>query len=147
VGPSPAAPESTNAGAKRAFQHPLGIGLASAGVIGLGVGVLLGFAAKAKYDDSNKDGHCNQETNACDSTGKPLRDSAYRLGNIGTAVGVGGAIFAAAGALLWITAQPAGPQPAGPQPAGPQPAGPQPAAAMPLRIGVGLGSVTVRGVY
>ncbi|MBV9948073.1 MAG: hypothetical protein JOZ69_14555 [Myxococcales bacterium] len=54
-------------------ERPIGVALAAAGVAGLATGTYFSFDAKATYDASNRDGHCNA-SNQCDPSGKRDRD-------------------------------------------------------------------------
>jgi hypothetical protein len=81
------------------WQVPVGITGLGLGVAGIGVSVALGFIAKSKADAAA----CNDK-DICSQAGVDQRDAARRLGDVGTAVFIGGAVFAAGGALLLITA-------------------------------------------
>lgn len=108
--------------APRSWQKPLGFVALGVGAVGVGVSVALGFAAKSKKDDSNADGHC--VGNTCDDAGTELRNSAVSLGNVGTGVFIAGAVVAAGGLLLVITAP-----------------------SSKTTVGLGPSSVAVRGVF
>jgi hypothetical protein len=90
--PADAAPTSS-------LRRPLGLVLAGVGVAGMGVGVTLGLVVKSNHDDAS----CN-ESNRCDQPGLDARDDAVALGNVGTAVFIGGAALAVGGAVLFFTA-------------------------------------------
>ena len=86
------------------------------GAVGLGVGVAFGVLAKSKFDESNTGmpPDCDAN-NKCNDHGMTIRNDALQKGNIGTGVFIGGAVLAAGGIILWITAPsaPAAPAPPG----------------------------------
>ena len=84
-------------------QETWGWVLGGVGAVGVGVGTILAFGAKSKYDDSLE--HCDTgDPNRCDSEGVSLRDDARSRGNYATvAIGLGAAALAG-GAVLLITA-------------------------------------------
>jgi serine/threonine-protein kinase len=88
--------------AERRWQRPLAVGVGAVGVVGLAAGTVVGLMAKSKKDDSDADGHCQGDV--CDDIGFPIREDAVAMGNVATVVFVGGAVFVAAGAVLWFTA-------------------------------------------
>jgi hypothetical protein len=88
----------------RAWQMPLGIAATAVGAVGLGLGVGFGFMAKSAFDDSNTTGNCDEKTNKCNTAGLTQRDDAVAKGNVGTGVFIAGAVLAAGGVVLWITA-------------------------------------------
>ncbi len=57
--------------------------------------------AKSTFDDSAS--HCNDQ-NKCDSEGIAIRNDAIAKGNVGTGLFVAGAVLAAGGVVLWVTA-------------------------------------------
>lgn len=71
----------------------VGIAVGVVGLAGLGTGIGLGFAAKAKHDDSAP--FCND--NSCQQEGVDIRDDALALGTIGTGVFIAGSVLTAAG--------------------------------------------------
>jgi hypothetical protein len=81
---------TTDAGGR---YRRVGLALAGAGLVALGVGT--GFAIYAKHLDSEsrQDGHCRDDT-GCDSTGLSLNASARSQGNTATI------LFAAGGVVL-----------------------------------------------
>jgi hypothetical protein len=122
----PPAPSS-----RRAWQLPLGIGLTGLGAVGLGLGTAFGFMAKSTFDDAAP--HCNAQ-NQCDGEGLSIRNDAVSKGNLGTGIFVAGAVLAAGGAVLWITAPSAPKQSAG-------------ATAPALSVSLGPGSLLLNGRY
>jgi serine/threonine-protein kinase len=102
------------------WQPPVGIAALALGSAGALAGVALGIAAKVKADDAD----CDAD-DFCSPEGLAQRDDAVGLGNIGTAVGIAGAIVAAFGLTVWLTA----------------PDAPEPAA---VGLGIGSLSLTVR---
>ncbi|KYF99199.1 hypothetical protein BE18_01870 [Sorangium cellulosum] len=118
----------------------VGVGL---GVVGLGVGTALGFVAKSTFDESIEGGHCDEEGRCVDQTGLDLRDDAVRMGNIGTVVFIAGAVLAAGGAVLWITA------PSAPDAAMASGGGRGRADGVPFRarVGLGPGSAWIAGSF
>lgn len=95
---SPAADTRT----ARSWQRPLGVTLTALGVGALGAGVVVGFLAKSKASGASPQ-HCDVN-NRCDSIGLDLRGSAVKEGNLATGVFVGGAVAAAGGLVLWLSA-------------------------------------------
>lgn len=83
----------------RPWQAPMGIALLSLGGAGVVTGVALGGAAKAKADGADCD-----DDNRCTAAGLDARDGAVRLGNIGTGIGIAGAVLGGLGLTLWLTA-------------------------------------------
>lgn len=82
-------------------QRYVGIGVAAAGVVALGVGTFFSLSAKSSYDDSNA-GHCRDDF--CDSDGFSLRDDAFSKARVATAMFVVGGAALAAGAALYVFA-------------------------------------------
>lgn len=81
-------------------QAIAGIVIAAVGAAAMGAGVVIGVAAKPRYDESND--HCVD--NVCDAEGLDIRDSVRTQGNVATAVFVVGAAALVGGAVLWLTA-------------------------------------------
>ena len=120
----------------RPWQMPLGIALTAVGAVGVGVGIAVGVMAKSSYDNANQPvsmggGGCSTSTNVCPpGPGLGQRADAVTKGNISTGVFIPSAVIAAAGIVVWATAPSSKAQKTG---------GVHP------EIGVGPGSVTVRG--
>lgn len=97
--PRPPIPDDAGAQRPRGWQLPLGGVALGLGAAGLGVGTTLGFVAKSTADDAD----CN-DADACTEDGLETRRKARGQGDIGTAVFVAGAVLAAGGVVLVITA-------------------------------------------
>ena len=82
-------------------QSTIGLVVGGAGVVAMGAAIPIALAAKAKYDDAKT--QC-ASTGGCDPQGATTNDSAISLGNAATAVLVAGAVVAAAGGVVWLTA-------------------------------------------
>jgi hypothetical protein len=106
-GPPEAPPPTTPLGPAPTHASPLGtvgIVVAGAGVIGLGVGAAFGFIASHKNSESNvQPGGCNSD-NVCPEGAYGLRNSARTAGDVSTALFVAGGVLVAGGAALWILA-------------------------------------------
>jgi serine/threonine-protein kinase len=85
------------------WERPTGTAAVGLGAVGMGVATGLGFIAKGKFNQSAPD--C-PSSDRCTPDGASLRNDAVGIGNLGTAVFVGGAVVAAAGVVLWIAAPP-----------------------------------------
>jgi len=96
------------------------------GVAGLAVGSIFGLIAKSKHDQA---GQFCDGTTCTSQRGVDLKSEAVTAGNISTVAFITGAVGLAAGAALWVTAGPDASRAATPQ------------------LGVGLGSVVVRGTF
>lgn len=97
--PMDQAPPSTKKGAQT--QRYIGIGVAGAGVIGIGLGSFFGLKAKSTLDDSNN--HCRSD-NHCDAEGVQGRDDAHSQATISTIAFIAGGAALAGGAVLYFTA-------------------------------------------
>jgi hypothetical protein len=121
-------------------QTVAGIVLAATGALAMGAGVIIGVAAKPRYDESND--HCQDDL--CDQEGIDIRDSVRTQGNVATAVFVIGAATLVGGAVLWLTAPSGGDDEADEM----AQADHHPdATALDLRVGVTPGGVVLRGVF
>ena len=96
-------PAPVEGASPRPWQRPLGITATVVGVVGFGVGTAFGLLAKSANDTSNM-GNCDAKTNRCNAAGLLQRADAVQKGNVGTGVGIAGAVLAAGGIVLWITA-------------------------------------------
>lgn len=82
-------------------QRTLGWIVAGAGAVGVGVGLAFGLSAKAKNDEARQD-ECTAVS--CTSRGGQLIDDAERAATLSTIFVVGGAVAAAGGIVLVLTA-------------------------------------------
>jgi serine/threonine-protein kinase len=108
---APAAPvEPARRESEHADQGTPGSGQRVLGVVSFGVGVasaiasgtLAYMAAKKNHDSKNQ---CRaDDTNVCTVEGVNQRDDAKHLATLATVFGVGGAVFAATGITLYLTA-------------------------------------------
>lgn len=98
--PSPASGSDPNRGNG---QRIVGVTVAAAGLAAIAVGAVYSFDAKATYDQSNSNGHC-QPDNVCDTTGRADRSRASSMALVATVAMGAGAAGAAAGALLFFAA-------------------------------------------
>jgi hypothetical protein len=81
-------------------QRTVGIGIAAAGVVGLGVATFFGVKAIGTLDDSKP--HCGDL--ACDQAGLDLRDDSRSQANVSTILFVASGVVLAGGVVLWVTA-------------------------------------------
>jgi serine/threonine-protein kinase len=106
--PSPAAPPAPapEATSRGSAQRTIGLVVAGAGAVGLGVSAVFALVANSKNKDSLR--LCDKtDPNACTSAGVSERNDALSAGDAATvALGLGGAALVA-GALLWF-ASPSG---------------------------------------
>jgi hypothetical protein len=72
-----------------------GFAITGVGVVGLGVGGIIGLVAESKFSSAKNEASPARETDS---------ESAVRLGNVATGVVIGGAVVAAAGLVVWLTA-------------------------------------------
>jgi hypothetical protein len=105
--PSPAppmtAPPASTGGDPGSTQRMVGIVVGAVGIVGLGVGAGFAFGANSAYKGSLSD--CLPNTpNECSAAGVSQRNNALSLGNIATGFVIGGAVAAAGGVVLWLTA-------------------------------------------
>lgn len=123
-------------------QTIAGITLAAIGTAAMGAGVIIGVAAKPRYDES--DDHCQDDL--CDQEGLDIRDSVRTQGNIATAVFVIGAAALVGGAVLWITAPSGGGEDGGADVASAE-LRRRDAAQRYLQVGVSPGGLLLRGAF
>jgi hypothetical protein len=100
------------------------LGAAGVGVVGLGLGIGYGLASMSKHDDAAK--ACPRTCS--DQHGVDLWNQARAAGNVSTAAFIVAAAGLAGGAALWFTA-------------------PRPAPAGTTQIGLGLGTLQLRGTW
>ncbi|WP_437309788.1 hypothetical protein [Sorangium sp. So ce388] len=72
---------------------------ASAGVVGIGASIGVGFVARARFEDAGP--HC--EGDLCDDDGLTIREDALGIARAGTIVFIVGTAAVAAGGVLWLT--------------------------------------------
>jgi len=96
---SPASPSATGPsealGARGRGQRWVGVTVAGAGIAALAAGGVIGLVSKANDNAAKNETGTNRNTDSV---------SAFNLGNVGTAVFVGGAVAAAVGVVVWFTA-------------------------------------------
>jgi serine/threonine-protein kinase len=98
---SPSPSESPPPPARRgSTQRIVGLVVAGAGVVGLGIGTYFALHAKSTYDASNAGGHCLPD-DECDATGTQDRNDAKSMANIATVTMAVGAAAVVGGALLY----------------------------------------------
>lgn len=105
-------------------QRALALVAGGVGVVGLGFGTVFGLQSKSRRDDA--DVYCTGG-DCFDQKGVDLRSQALSAGNLATVGFVVGVAGLAGGAILWFTAKPSTAHAAG--------------------VGVGPGTVTLRGVW
>jgi hypothetical protein len=95
---SVAGPAETPRGGSTSYwtgQRIGGVAVAGVGVVSLGVGGILGLAAKSKFNSAEGEPSPLRETDSA---------SAVSLGNVATGFVIAGAVVAAAGLVVWLTA-------------------------------------------
>jgi serine/threonine-protein kinase len=120
--------EPPPAGGGWGWQRVAAVTAGGIGVVGLGVGAFFGAQAFSKHSDGSQ--HCTG--NVCDPTGLQLMSDGKNAGNVSTVATAAGAVLAAGGVVLWITA---------PRPRSSTAASVR---AAPL-VGQGFGGVTIAG--
>jgi hypothetical protein len=115
--PSPTLVETPQGGSTSYWtgRRIAGVVVSGVGVVGLGVGGIVGLVAKSKF--STAEGETGS-LRANDSA------SAVSLGNAATGLVIGGAVVAAAGLVVWLTAPRA-----------------------PVQVGANIGQVVLRGSF
>ncbi|MBX3231284.1 MAG: hypothetical protein KIT84_10105 [Labilithrix sp.] len=109
-------------------QKTLGVVVASAGVIGLGVGGFFGLRTSSQWKEAQT--HCNG--NECDQTGVNLAAQAKSSGNIATIASIAGGALLIGGAVLFFTASDGGSSAK---------------SHGPVRVGIGPGSLVLGGTF
>jgi len=106
------------------WRERAAIGAAGVGVVGLALGIGFGLSSMSKHDDAAKvcSGTCS------DQHGVDLWNQARSAGNVSTAAFVVAAAGLAGGAALWFTAS-------------------RPASAGPTQIGLGFGTLQMKGTW
>jgi hypothetical protein len=100
------------------------LGAAAVGAVGLGLGIGFGLASMSKHDDAAR--ACPRTCS--DQRGVDLWNQARAAGNVSTAAFIVAGAGLAGGAALWFTAR-------------------RPASAGPTQIGLGIGSLQLRGTW
>jgi hypothetical protein len=127
MAPTPSnAPEDEGAGGWTK-QQTTGLVVAGGGLLTFGVGTFLGFRAKSSYDDSKP--YCDGD--ACSQPGLDIRADARGDANVATIVGGLGLAAMVGGAVLYVTA----------------PSDADAASGGDIAVGIGPGSVLVRGAW
>lgn len=86
----------------------LGLSVGAAGLVGVGVGLAFGAAARSNWNSAFDDGLCDEDTNVCDDEGQDKTDAARTQATISTIAVVAGVALAGAGVVLYLTAPSAG---------------------------------------
>jgi hypothetical protein len=95
------APETEAPPPRASVWRPVGWAAVAVGGAALAAGAVAGLVAMSKNEDANAN-HCNPRD--CDARGVELLDSATTIGNLSTGLFIGGAVVAAAGVILVLTA-------------------------------------------
>jgi hypothetical protein len=86
------------------WQKPVGLVVAGAGVVGLGVGAIFGLSAGSTYDSAFDGGGCDRATKSCDAPGQTQVDDARSKATLSTVLfGAGGALVVI-GTVVFLTA-------------------------------------------
>jgi hypothetical protein len=98
--PEPASPTS------RRWQKLAAYVAGGTGVVAGGIALGLGLDARSRYNSTAGSSHCTRTggTLACDDTGVSELDSAIRMANAGTGIGIASIVLLAGGAVLYFTA-------------------------------------------
>jgi hypothetical protein len=86
---------------RRLRQASIGLGLASA--VSVGLGVTFGLAAKSRNDASNRDGHC--DARGCDAYGSGRREAALDAARVSTWSFIAAGAFGAGALVLYFKAE------------------------------------------
>jgi hypothetical protein len=87
----------------RPWQRPVGIAAVALGGAALVAGAVLAGVAKSTWDDAFESG-CNQATRSCNQEGFDKTEEARTMADASTGLFIAGAVVAAGGIALWITA-------------------------------------------
>jgi len=102
TGPRRAAPTRVESASVRHLrQASLGLGVAS--LVGVGLGVTFGLAAKSRNDASNRDGHC--DASGCDAFGAERREAALDAARVSTWSFIGAGALGATALILYFKAE------------------------------------------
>lgn len=99
VRPLQDAPASADAGGEGTARRAVALVMGGAGIVTVGVGTALAFAARSKFDESSA--FCNGDR--CNQQGMDIRDSAVARANVATVVFGVGLAAVAGGGVLWLT--------------------------------------------
>jgi hypothetical protein len=85
-------------------RHTFGMIVTFGGGALAATGLVLGLVARSDYNEQFSNGNCTKEGGMllCNQQGQPKTESARTLGNVGTAIGIGGMVVASVGAYLWF---------------------------------------------
>jgi hypothetical protein len=83
-------------------QRPIALGIAAAGVVGVGLGTFFGLSASSTWKDA-KSG-CTDYPFHCTQQGLDQHDSARSKATVSTVAFIAGGVALATGAVLWFTA-------------------------------------------
>jgi hypothetical protein len=81
----------------------IGIGVAGAGVLSLGISVWAGLDARSKRDEARKLS-CNDDLSMCPPEALGIANAAQSRGNLSTGFFIGGLALVGAGVVVWLTA-------------------------------------------
>jgi hypothetical protein len=95
--PAPSSPTST--------RRTVGVVVTAAGIAALATGGVLALLASSANKSSKDPGKC-LSNNTCSNAGLDERDKALKLADASTVVSIAGAVLAAGGAVIWLTAPP-----------------------------------------
>lgn len=93
-------PKSDEAKSGGSALPVVGLVTAGVGVVALGVGVGFGLHAKSLDKDSKADGHC--DSTGCDDVGRPLNEDALAAANLSTVLFIAGGALVAGGLTLYF---------------------------------------------
>jgi hypothetical protein len=102
-GPVPASAGDTG-GSPGSTQRVLGIVSGGVGIAAGAAGTYFALHAKSLFDESNRNGHCDAASNACDSDGLKLRNRAVAPADIATGCFIAAGVLVVAGVVLYVTA-------------------------------------------
>jgi len=132
VAAAPLAAQTTAAPPPESDSHPglgrqrtLALIAGGVGVVGIGVGTVFGFKSKSDHDEAEK--YCTG-SQCSDPRGVSAGNDAHAAGNVSTVAMIVGGVGLAGAAVLWFTA-------------------PHASASTSARLGVGVGTLQVRGQF
>lgn len=109
--PSTLAPQSKDEASPGSGQRTLGLATAGVGVVGLGVGAIFGLMATSSQSDADKE--CDASGVHCTHAGFENNQDAHSRATVSSVGFVAGGVLVAAGAVLYFTAAKAPPQTGG----------------------------------